>query len=214
MLVPVLAAGLVAGHFQAGSAQDLSFKRSYKANEVDVYALTLTPPGDHMQADIEFTVKSLEGDGATVDYKVLRGSSSHGPMPDPLPSSTSKIGPEAMPNDISPKNGQAFLFALLSTAWITPAAKEVANKPFLVHWQNTAKDLTLDGEGTITSVDQSQKTMTVSWSLGMKPGDAATGEIKVTSVYSTQDYSLKTSRGSVSLMGGSIGFELVKAEAK
>jgi hypothetical protein len=163
--------------------------------------MDLTPRGAKtpgVTANFEIIVDKLVGDGANITYKALFGW--HGKdrlaAKDVFQTQTFRVAPDAMPSDyssVSEGSGAAFV---CSAIWITPDATCQVGKPMSIHWKNDAKDTTIDGQGAIAKLDKAARTMSVDWDLTLSfGGDKA--DLKVKSVYSTDDFSLISAKGSL-----------------
>ena len=190
---------LLAAGFPASPGDSVNFKRAYTVNQTAHYSVTMGLPGAMtMTGHVQTTVINATPDGATVRFKALKLDMGGLPASsDPLPDLTTKVGPSGMPNGATIKNSQEF-FVFLAAAGITPNQPANIGDSVSVHWQNDPKDVTFDGQGKLTQLDPAAKTLTVAWNLTMTPSG---GKFKLTSIYSTVDFSLKSSQGTMEVAG-------------
>lgn len=182
-----------------GQGDTIQFKRTFKLNEAGVYACSFGDVGKpaKITTDISYSVTKLEAEIATVDYHAL-ALMVNGKLDKSLqPALYSKVGPNGMATDASAAKQSDILFVLLDAAGITPNATVDSKSGVPVTWQNAAKNFGLEGSGTVTSTDKTAKTMTVDWIMKFTTTGITDGQLKLTSVYSTEDFSLKSSKGTL-----------------
>lgn len=179
----------------------LSFKRTFATGQSARYTVVMGLPGLSVTGDVETTVVKLLPDGATVRWRALKLEGL--PTNDPLPDLTTTTGPMGMPNGASIKNAQEF-FIFLGAAGITPNKEAHVGDIVPVHWQNDPMDVTFDGHGKLVKLDPATKRLTVEWDLSMKPSYTTAGAVTFKSVYSTTDFSLVSSDGTLSVGGASV----------
>ncbi|MBI1332844.1 MAG: hypothetical protein JST12_03075 [Armatimonadetes bacterium] len=172
------------------------FQRKYTAKDVASYHCELELPnsGGSFASDIETTVQEVTESGATVLYKALTMTANGNPPTDGLPTLTTPVGKSGMPDKATITNGEEF-FIFLGAAGMTTSEDIAKDQVVKVHWQNEKKDIVFDGTGRLTSSDEKAGTVTVDWNLTLTPMSDPSGTMKVTSVYSTKDFSLKSSEG-------------------
>lgn len=159
-------------------------------------------------------VTKIEGDTAAIDYKTLATLINGKREKSQEPELVSKVQPDGMATDLTASRPTNILFLVLNAAGITPNANLDTKAAVPIHWQNTAKNFTLDGSGTVTATDKTAKTITVEWAMKLTTPSAPEGQFKLTSVYSTDDYSLKTSKGALSMGNDSMAINISRAEAQ
>jgi hypothetical protein len=215
---PILAAAtlLILGRVYAQGPETIPFKRTFKLNESSVYACTFASPGQKakMTSAVACTVTKLEAGSATVEYKALDVIVDGKLNKSPAPALTSKVGANDMPEEALPSHQDDILFVVLGAASITPNASVDPAHPVKVHWDNKSGNLSFDGSGTIKAIDKTAKTLTVEWDLTMNSPGYPAGQYKLTSVYSTDDFSLKSSNGTVTINNAPpMAVSISKAEA-
>jgi hypothetical protein len=117
-----------------------------------------------------------------------------------------------MPNDLDFQKGVPYL--VVAAAGIIPNSTVQVGADMPIHWQDNLKDVTIDGHGKLSSADATANTVTVDWDFSVVPKGQDAGQFKVTSVYSTSDFSLKSSKGKVTIGGKAADFTLSRSEAK
>ncbi len=214
-LMSIACATLIGAIALAQSAgQQIEFKRTYKDKAVAQYKLTLDIAGEgQMAAVVQTTVKSVDSDGATVLYKTISMKVGDTDAPaDQLVELTSKSGPKSMPEDLDFDKHVAYL--ALSAAGITSGASETVGLDIPIHWQNAAKNVELQGHGKISAMDTTAKTINVDWDFSVTPKGEDPGQFKISSVYSTDDFSLKSSKGKLTIGGKEGDFAVIQQEIK
>lgn len=198
----------------SGAGQKVVFKRSYKEKAVAQYTMTLdVPDAGKLTAEIQTTVNGVNPNGATIVYKTLSLKvGDQAAPPDSSPDLTSKVGAEAMPNEIDFMKGVPY-FAV-SAAGIVPNSTFEVGADMPIHWENNAKDVTLEGHGKLSSIDATANTVSVDWDFTVTPKGQDKGQFKVTSVYSSSDFSLKSSKGKIDIGGKVADFTVNRSETK
>lgn len=155
---------------------------------------------------IQTTVHGVTEAGATIDYEITEVAPSHPPMvtndgrkigPAGFPNLTSKVGPEGLPL-VGFSGGGPYL--LLGEAGITPSATTGVGQTVTVHWRSDANE-TVEATGKITGLDKNAKTLTADWNVSETLKNGPPILLKFTSVYSTVDFSLVSSKGAADIGG-------------
>lgn len=206
----VLNAGLLACSAAMMQSQLVDFNRTFKAGEEAKYKVSMELPGLKTEAEIETSIVKLAPNGATVRYRALKLDMGI-PSSEPLPELTTMCGPSGMPNGASIRDSRQF-FVYLSAAGITPNVSAHVGDTVSVHWQNDSKGATFDGHGKLIKLDSAANTLSVDWDLTMTPSYTTGAHWKLTSVYSTTDFSLKSARGTMDV-GGSTASVKVDRES-
>ena len=188
----------------------MKFARAFKPGEVETYGMELSfGTSTRVNCDIEYKVVSITRDGASVHLKMAQVKMPTGMSPDTAPEITRSFGPMNLPADIKFGTGnqdEGYIFLLV--AGITTNQEVVAGQSLSVSWQNDAKSLKISGKGQIKSIDSSTHKMTVDWVLTMTPAADTAGQFKLTSVYSTDNFSLIRTDGSIGFSGQSISVHI------
>lgn len=195
LVMPFLA--LAAFAVTAQTPAEFDFKRIYKVGDTAIYSAQMTGMGT-VTGELQTTVVSLTPNGATVKYVGRNFAIAEMPGDMPIPDLTTKVGPEGMPNGATIRNGQEF-FVFLGAAGMVPSKKAKVGDEVTVHWQNDPKDVAFDGTGRILELNKEAKTLTVQWTMTMTPSYTPPAKWKLKSVYSTDDFSLKSSEGTFEL---------------
>jgi hypothetical protein len=136
---------------------------------------------------LQSTVKKLEASGPMVEFKVLEFAASS-PPPGPLGDFTEKLNSQGLPVDRT--NG---LVMLLAVASMTPGTTSEIGQTVSVRWESNHKNLTIVAQGKLLSLNLKDKTLTVSWDLTEDADGQPPARETLSSVYSTEDFSLKSS---------------------
>lgn len=208
VLVPI---GLTAASLGALRQTSMfRFVRKYVPNTVSTYDLKMTFPGGvgGATATIKQTVTEA-GETPKLKYETVKLDAMGMPGDGQLPTLTSAVSPNGMPDAATVKNAQEF-FVFLSAAGMVAGRAVKKDQIFTCHWDNTAKDVAFDGVGSITASDEKAKTITVTWDETMTPANLAPAKFKLKSVYSTDDYSLVSSEGTMTVPGATVTVSAVK----
>lgn len=175
--------------------EEFEFKRTFKANETSTYAIEMSFGKTKMTGQIVSLVKSVQADHAVVNYKASNidmGLPHRGPLPD----LTTKVGPLNMPNSADVSGTDEFLF-YLAAAGITSGTKTKVGEEVKVSWSNDKKDTTVEGVGNVLDSNGASKSTTVQWTLTMKNPKAPPSTWKLKSVYSSANFDLISSEGTI-----------------
>lgn len=181
-----------------------NFGRTFAANESKSYTFTCLTPDKKPFMSTSYTMKVVQTtkEGASVQFKTTALA---GPMPKDtaFPTLVSNVGPADMPNAAALHSLQE-LFILPAICGITPGKTAKLGDDVTVKWTNDPKDVTFAGKGHLAKADKDAKTLTVDWDLTLTSPESPANQFKFQSVYSTVDFSLVKSEGSVITNNGSI----------
>jgi hypothetical protein len=198
----------------AGFRFDESFllKHTFKQDETSKYSVSMTYQGKGtVTCDVTTKVVSVSGEDAEVEYTADHYVGPSGFVAT-VKSQTkqSKVGPIGMPEEASINRAEQ-MFLFLGMAGMAPNASAKLGDTVKVHWVNNSKDATFDGTGVLRASDSVAKTLTVDWTITLTPGNGVQpGVFTLKSIYSTDGFELRSSKGSCSVVGITIGIDIAR----
>ncbi len=195
----ILALSTAAGAF--GFQDDtFEFKRTYKVGDSYQYTLEMRgkPDGEAMTTFLTEAVKTVLPDGAVLDLTAVLNMKEATDTTNQ--SATSKFGVQNFP-DQGTSHDASVPFMLMGCASATTGEKVKVGDSPKVHWQNADKDMIADLTGKVTASDKDAKTLTVEWDGKLLGPGAPEATTHFKSVYSTVDFSLVSSDGTVAVGG-------------